>query len=136
MKKKGELEEAASYAFVPETFALPNDYELFAEAYRRGERAAVGDDKQSTYIAKPAGKAQGRGIFLFKKLSKLNPWRDANASAGRAPKPFQRLGGHGSAVSHEWRPVVDDDDLRAALQHAIRMQPPRLLLRIERTDGT
>jgi len=107
-EKKGELEEAASYAFVPETFALPNDYELFAEAYRRGERAAVGDDKQSTYIAKPAGKAQGRGIFLFKKLSKLNPWRDANASARRAPKPFQRLGGHGSAVSHDNR-VVDSN---------------------------
>ena len=34
-----------------------------------------------------------------------------------------------------WRPVVDDADLRAALQHAMHMQPPRLLLRVEDTSG-
>ena len=35
--------------------------------------------------------------------------------------------------AQEWRLVVDDADLRAALQHAIHMQPPRLLLRVEDT---
>jgi tubulin polyglutamylase TTLL9 len=88
LEKAGKADEAATYDFVPETYALPNDYELFAEAFRRDEKkreetALVGsteNDPAPLYIAKPAGKAQGRGIFLFRRLNRLNPWRDANAA--------------------------------------------------------
>ena len=87
LEKAGKIDEAATYDFVPETYALPNDYELFAEAFRRDEKkreetnaGSTENDPAPLYIAKPAGKAQGRGIFLFRRLARLAPWRDANAA--------------------------------------------------------
>ena len=81
LEKAGDVAEAATYDFVPETHALPNDYELFAEAFRRD---AATSPTSPLYIAKPAGKAQGRGIFLFRGLARLAPWRDANAARRRS----------------------------------------------------
>lgn len=52
--------------WVPTTFALPSDYALFVEEFRRNPNA--------TWIAKPTGKAQGRGIFLVSKLNQLKKW--------------------------------------------------------------
>lgn len=52
--------------FIPVTFVLPADYNLFVEEYRK-----VGP---STWIMKPVGKSQGTGIFLINKLSKLKKW--------------------------------------------------------------
>lgn len=53
--------------FIPVTFVLPADYNLFVEEYRK-----VGSS--STWIMKPVGKSQGTGIFLINKLSKLKKW--------------------------------------------------------------
>lgn len=58
--------------WVPTTFALPNDYALFVEEFRRNPSA--------TWIAKPTGKAQGRGIFLVSKLTQVKKW-----SGGQRP---------------------------------------------------
>jgi len=49
--------------FVPRTFILPQDYSLFLEEHKKG---SVG-----TWIFKPHGRAQGRGIFLINKLSQI-----------------------------------------------------------------
>jgi tubulin polyglutamylase TTLL9 len=65
--KKYEL--AAQFDFCPATFVLPNDYALFVEEFRR--RSHI------TWIMKPIGSAQGKGIFLFKKLAEIREWRDA-----------------------------------------------------------
>lgn len=60
-------EEAACYDFCPVTFVLPGDYALFVEEFKRHSGA--------TWIMKPTGKAQGKGIFLFQKLSQISDWR-------------------------------------------------------------
>lgn len=66
-EKKHEL--AAAYDFVPSTFIMPADYSMFVEEFKR--RPSV------TWIMKPVGKAQGKGIFLFKRLSEISEWRNA-----------------------------------------------------------
>lgn len=52
--------------FVPMTFTLPADYSLFVEEYRRAPNL--------TWIMKPTGKAQGKGIFLINKLAQVRRW--------------------------------------------------------------
>ena len=67
LQREGREEEAKSYDFFPVTFVLPADYGLFVEEFKQQSGA--------TWIMKPAGKAQGRGIFLFNKLSQINDWK-------------------------------------------------------------
>ena len=57
---------AAQMDFVPMTFTLPADYSLFVEEYRRAPNL--------TWIMKPTGKAQGKGIFLINKLAQVRKW--------------------------------------------------------------
>ncbi|CAH2106358.1 unnamed protein product [Euphydryas editha] len=57
--------------FIPTTYVLPSNYNLFVKEYRRSP--------QSTWILKPCGKSQGEGIFLINKLSMLKKWsRESN----------------------------------------------------------
>jgi tubulin polyglutamylase TTLL1 len=52
--------------FIPVTFILPADYNMFVNEYRRVN--------PSTWIVKPVGKSNGSGIFLINNLSKLTKW--------------------------------------------------------------
>ncbi|XP_038063113.1 probable tubulin polyglutamylase TTLL1 [Patiria miniata] len=64
--------------FIPVTFLLPADYNLFVEEFRK--------NPSSTWIMKPTGKARGIGIFLINKLSQLKKWsRDSRTSSFQAP---------------------------------------------------
>ncbi|KAJ9582320.1 hypothetical protein L9F63_003356, partial [Diploptera punctata] len=63
--------------FIPTTYVLPADYNMFVEEYRRSP--------QSTWIMKPCGKSQGEGIFLINKLSKLKRWSRENRTAYNPP---------------------------------------------------
>jgi len=67
--------------WVPTTFALPNDYALFVEEFRR--------DPSATWIAKPTGKAQGRGIFLVSRLQQLKKWSSSQKAPFSQQVPFR-----------------------------------------------
>jgi tubulin polyglutamylase TTLL9 len=43
------------------------DYALFAEEFKRKPNC--------TWIMKPTSKSQGRGIFIFQKLSQISKWK-------------------------------------------------------------
>eukprot|EP00752_Nemacystus_decipiens_P018709 g16773.t1 len=62
---RGELAEAKAYSFFPVTFELPKDYALFAEEFK---------ESGGIWVMKPSGAAEGRGIFLFTKLSAVQAW--------------------------------------------------------------
>ncbi|KAJ8328168.1 hypothetical protein BDV3_005455 [Batrachochytrium dendrobatidis] len=52
--------------FLPVTYTLPGDYNLFAEEFRKNPSAV--------WIMKPTDKARGIGIFIISKLSQIKKW--------------------------------------------------------------
>eukprot|EP00056_Hartaetosiga_gracilis_P005258 m.82867 g.82867 ORF g.82867 m.82867 type:complete len:494 (-) comp12104_c1_seq1:132-1613(-) len=71
---KGDDNRYIHLDLVPDTYMLPSDYNIFADEFRR--------NPSTTWIMKPAGAAQGRGIFLVTKLSQLKKWsRDSKTQA-------------------------------------------------------
>lgn len=78
---QGDRLEELPQDWVPTTFALPNDYALFVEEFRR--------DPSATWIAKPTGKAQGRGIFLVSRLQQLKKWSNTQKASFSQPVPFR-----------------------------------------------
>ncbi|KAJ3156775.1 putative tubulin polyglutamylase ttll2 [Geranomyces michiganensis] len=60
------------YDFVPETFALPNDYVKFVNVYAgEEEEGRGGRGGGGLWICKPADASRGRGIFVFRNLGEL-----------------------------------------------------------------
>ncbi|XP_021272151.1 probable tubulin polyglutamylase TTLL9 isoform X7 [Numida meleagris] len=70
-REAGKL-EAARCDFFPKTFELPSEYHLFVEEFRK--------KPGTTWIMKPVGRSQGKGIFLFRKLKDIFDWK---ADGGR-----------------------------------------------------
>jgi tubulin polyglutamylase TTLL9 len=60
-------EELDKFDFIAPTYVMPQDYALFQEEFRKNPKAI--------WIMKPVGKSQGRGIFLFNKLSQISNWK-------------------------------------------------------------
>jgi tubulin polyglutamylase TTLL1 len=58
--------------FLPLTFTLPGDYNLFAEEFKKS---------RSNWIMKPTDKARGIGIFIINRLSQIKKW--SRESAGK-----------------------------------------------------
>ncbi|XP_071809218.1 polyglutamylase complex subunit TTLL1-like [Asterias amurensis] len=78
LAEKDENGKHVHLDFIPITFLLPADYNLFVEEFRK--------NPSSTWIMKPTGKARGIGIFLINKLSQLKKWsRDSRTSSFQAP---------------------------------------------------
>ena len=66
LEKEGRTEEAAAYDFIPTTFVLPREYSMFVEEFKKSG---------GVWIMKPIGSAQGKGIFLFTRLSEISEWK-------------------------------------------------------------
>lgn len=68
LTKEGKTGEEHSLDFYPTTHNLPSDYSLFVEEFKK--------NPGSVWIMKPIARAQGRGIFLFTKLSQISQWKN------------------------------------------------------------
>lgn len=83
LEKEGKYEDArAMLEITPPTYVLPADYALFLEEFKRRPG--------SVWIAKPIGKAQGKGIFLLKNLKQVQEWnvfRVRQETEGGLPGP-------------------------------------------------
>ncbi|XP_027038138.1 polyglutamylase complex subunit TTLL1-like isoform X3 [Pocillopora verrucosa] len=66
VSEKDDLGRYLHLDFIPVTFILPADYNLFVEEFRK--------NPSSTWIMKPTNKSQGKGIFLINRLSQLKKW--------------------------------------------------------------
>jgi len=67
MKRQAERQgDAEAWNFFPVTYTLPIDWGLFVEDYKQ---------TGGVWIAKPVGRAQGKGIFLVNKISQLMQWK-------------------------------------------------------------
>lgn len=73
LDKEGQSGEAEAYDFFPITFVLPREYAMFVEEFKRSG---------GVWIMKPIGSAQGKGIFLFQRLSEISEWRTVYKSRG------------------------------------------------------
>lgn len=63
--KRDKSPFAGRLDFIPATFALPADYNLFVDEYHK---------VKGMWIMKPVREAQGKGIVLVNKLSQLKKW--------------------------------------------------------------
>jgi len=66
LQREGQTDQSRAYDFAPLSFVLPREYALFVEEFKRSG---------GVWIMKPIGSAQGRGIFLFSRLSEISDWR-------------------------------------------------------------
>ncbi|MEW5296752.1 MAG: hypothetical protein WDW36_000011 [Sanguina aurantia] len=70
-KRGGGAAAAAQLDILPETFVLPHEHALFVEAFRK-------EGGLGTWIMKPTGSSQGKGIFLINKLSQVRQWSNSS----------------------------------------------------------
>ena len=91
LEREKRTEEAKALDFCPSTYILPNDYALFVEEFKKRPGTA--------WIMKPVGKSQGKGIFLFRKLSEISGWRSAYKSRLMLQNPAAQQQRHGSSSS-------------------------------------
>ncbi|XP_024394465.1 uncharacterized protein [Physcomitrium patens] len=84
LERDGQTVEAGKYNFFPQTYALPAEYGLFVEEFKRMSpdpkltklpKGAKSLQEVGVWIMKPVGKARGRGIFLFTRLSQISEWK-------------------------------------------------------------
>ena len=77
LDKEDKKEDGKRYNFLPLSFIVPQEYGLLAEEFKRNP---------GVYIMKPIGKSQGKGIFLFNKLSQISDWKKDNRWKSDSPQ--------------------------------------------------
>lgn len=69
--KKISSEREKDYAFNPKTWCLPADYRDLRNYYNKLSDEDEDGKGVRTFIAKPEGNCQGRGIFLFRDMDSI-----------------------------------------------------------------
>jgi tubulin polyglutamylase TTLL9 len=90
LEKEGKAEEAITYDFIPTTFVLPREYSMFVEEFKK---------TGGVWIMKPIGSAQGKGIFLFTRLSEISEWKTDFKSYKPGPTAPKDKGDDGKEVT-------------------------------------
>uniref|UniRef100_A0A7E4VS38 Tubulin--tyrosine ligase-like protein 9 n=1 Tax=Panagrellus redivivus TaxID=6233 RepID=A0A7E4VS38_PANRE len=67
--------------YLPASYVLPMEYHLFVEEFRKY-------NSDTMWIMKPVSGAQGRGIFLFKKLKDIQEWKKKGRSTDSVTQPY------------------------------------------------
>ena len=70
LEKEGRAEEAKELDFFPQTYHMPSEASLFIRKFKELRQ----NGENQTWIMKPIGRAQGKGIFLVNKLSQIESW--------------------------------------------------------------
>eukprot|EP01135_Chromosphaera_perkinsii_P007817 Nk52_evm9s1020 gene=Nk52_evmTU9s1020 len=70
LAEKDDQSKYVHLDFVPVTYILPADYNLFVEEFRK--------NPLSMWIMKPTSKARGIGIFLINKLNQIKKWSSSS----------------------------------------------------------
>uniref|UniRef100_A0A0N4Z3I1 Tubulin--tyrosine ligase-like protein 9 n=1 Tax=Parastrongyloides trichosuri TaxID=131310 RepID=A0A0N4Z3I1_PARTI len=80
--KKGKKNfSQVNYDFVPPSYVLPNEWHLFVEEFKKYCNETI-------WIMKPVAGAQGKGIFLFKKLKEITEWKKKDYSSDCEALPY------------------------------------------------
>ena len=90
LDREDRVDEASKFDFFPATYCLPADYAMFEVDFKKSPNAI--------WIMKPPAKAQGKGIFLFTKISQITEWKkdykfkpvnqNEKEKDGSAPEPY------------------------------------------------
>ncbi|KAH8064057.1 hypothetical protein JL721_8458 [Aureococcus anophagefferens] len=67
LQRDGGGEEAQKYDFWPQTYVL--------RATTRSSRRSSNARGDNVWIMKPVGRSQGKGIFIFTKISQISKWK-------------------------------------------------------------
>ncbi|CAB3399038.1 unnamed protein product [Caenorhabditis bovis] len=76
-KEKSGIDVNATFNFLPSSYVLPAEYHLFVEEFRKYPSDTI-------WIMKPVAGAQGKGIFLFRKLKHIQEWKKKDSSGSEA----------------------------------------------------
>eukprot|EP00927_Polykrikos_kofoidii_P074103 TRINITY_DN70067_c0_g1_i1.p1 TRINITY_DN70067_c0_g1~~TRINITY_DN70067_c0_g1_i1.p1 ORF type:complete len:513 (-),score=66.54 TRINITY_DN70067_c0_g1_i1:140-1588(-) len=107
-QREGLVEEAQCYAACsPTTFVLPGEYSMFVEEFKRQQ------GQGAVWIMKPVGKSQGKGIFLFNKLSQVSAWR-------QDPKWLKKDDESGARGARGGGAEKDEEDKREAEPYVVQ----------------
>ena len=103
VEREHGCEAASKFDFVSQSFSLPSEHALFSEEFKRTPGAV--------WIMKPAGRAQGKGIFLINKLSQANGWKRSDASRKRITGSTSSLATSGAKGSQQSLASKKNSDL-------------------------
>ncbi|KAE9552355.1 hypothetical protein FO519_004438 [Halicephalobus sp. NKZ332] len=79
--KKAKKANGFQMDYLPASYVLPLEYHIFVEEFRKYPQDTM-------WIMKPVAGAQGKGIFLFKKLKDIQEWKKKGKSADSETQPY------------------------------------------------